>query len=880
MRREATDTFVAVGWDEVLDRLAAELARVYGGPGPEAVFGGSYGWSSAGRFHHAQSQVHRFLNCLGGYVRSLNTYSVGTSEVVLPRIFGGRADLLRSLTAWPLIAAHTELLVCFGGIPAKNLAVAPGGVTEHRSVAHLTELVRRGGEVVLAGPDRADRAAWARRPVAPRASGHRCRADGGAVPGAGRRRPARRRVPRHALRGRRRGVGLPRRRADGVDKTPGWAAAICGVPADAIVALAREMAAKHTMVTVSWSLQRAEHGEQPVWAGVLLAALLGRIGLPGAGFGHGYGSMADSGVPMNDVGPPTLPQLVNPVRTAIPVARVADMLLSPGGAFTYNGERHRYPYIELVYWSGGNPFHHHQDLARLRRAFRAVSTVVVHEPYWTATARHADIVLPATVTLERDDIGASRTDPYLTAMHRHAPPYAQARDDYTTFSALAERLGVADTFTEGRDAAGWLRHLYDQWRARYGRPGLRHVLEGGAGGAQPAAARACSSPTSAPTRRRTRCGTPSGRIELRSATVAGFGLADCPGHPVWLEPGEWHGAARAAGYPLVLLANNPSSRLHSQLDFGPYSAADKVAGPRAAADAPRRRRRPRAGRRRGSSASSTTAAPAWRACASTTTLLPGRGPDVDRRLVLPGGGPGRRARAVHGGQRQRAHPRRRLVGAFPGLRGRPRARRGAALGRTRPAGRERDATPVGGARTGFGVLRTPSDRGASTAMCAGRQRVRAQRRLPHQAANATGTAPSAPQANTAPYAPASAAGAATAVPIALPRKRHVANSATAVARSPGTISVAHVCRVVCRNAQDAPTPNPATVSVASDTDTAGTAHATTRHSPPMAAIPGELTRATSALTNREQATAPTPNAAATSPATAADRPSACTAGAT
>ena len=117
------------------------------------------------------------------------------------------------------------------------------------------------------------------------------------------------------------------------------------------------------------------------------------------------------------------------------------------------------------------------------------------------------------------------------------------------------------------------------------------------------------------------------------------------------------------------------------------------------------------------------------------------------------------------------------------------------------------------------------------------------------------------------------------MPIALPRNSDVANSATDVARSPGTISVAHVCRVVCRNAHEAPTPNPATASVATDTDTAGTAHATTRHSPPIAAIPGELTRSTSARTIREQATAPTPKDAATSPATAADRPIACTAGA-
>jgi biotin/methionine sulfoxide reductase len=366
--------------------------------------------------------------------------------------------------------------------------------------------------------------------------------------------------------------------ADGVEKSPRWAEGICGVPADTIVALAREMAARHTMVAVSWSLQRAEHGEQPVWAGVLLAALLGGIGSPGAGFGHGYGSMADSGVPITGVAPPTLPQLINPVRTAIPVARVADMLLSPGSAYTYNGERHRYPYIELVYWSGGNPFHHHQDLARLRRAFQAVSTVVVHEPYWTATARHADVVLPSTVTLERDDIAAARTDPYLTAMHRHAPPYAQARDDYAIFSALADRLGAGKAFTEGRDTAGWLRHLYDQWRKRYGAaPDFDEFWAAGRVALDRPPQRAFlaefrADPAAHP------LSTPSGRIELHSATVAGFGLADCPGHPAWLEPGEWHGAARAAAYPLVLLANNPSARLHSQLDFGPHSAASKVAG--------------------------------------------------------------------------------------------------------------------------------------------------------------------------------------------------------------------------------------------------------------------------------------------------------------
>jgi biotin/methionine sulfoxide reductase len=124
-----------------------------------------------------------------------------------------------------------------------------------------------------------------------------------------------------------------------------------------------------------------------------------------------------------------------------------------------------------------------------------------------------------------------------------------------------------------------LRHLYDGWRDRVdgGAPDFDTFWRAGR----------APVPTPAPgvllERFRTDpdahpLSTPSGRIELRSATVAAFGYDDCPGHPVWLEPTEWHGSARAAAYPLVLLANNPASRLHSQLDFGPHSVAGKVAG--------------------------------------------------------------------------------------------------------------------------------------------------------------------------------------------------------------------------------------------------------------------------------------------------------------
>jgi biotin/methionine sulfoxide reductase len=75
---------------------------------------------------------------------------------------------------------------------------------------------------------------------------------------------------------------------------------------------------------------------------------------------------------------PVFSQGRNPVEDFIPVARIADMLLNPGQPFDYNGNKLTYPDIKLVYWAGGNPFHHHQDLSRLRQAFSRAETIVVH----------------------------------------------------------------------------------------------------------------------------------------------------------------------------------------------------------------------------------------------------------------------------------------------------------------------------------------------------------------------------------------------------------------------------------------------------------------------------------------------------------------------
>ena len=119
-------------WDKALDLLGAELRRVRDTHGPGAVFGGSYGWASAGRFHHAQSQIHRFLNtALGGYVRSVNSYSSGASSVILPHVLGDYEDLTKRNVTWEQMAEHTEIVLAFGGMALKNSMVAGGSVSKH-----------------------------------------------------------------------------------------------------------------------------------------------------------------------------------------------------------------------------------------------------------------------------------------------------------------------------------------------------------------------------------------------------------------------------------------------------------------------------------------------------------------------------------------------------------------------------------------------------------------------------------------------------------------------------------------------------------------------------------------------------------------------------
>ena len=307
--RRGAEDFVTVPWDEALDMVAAELARVRREHGHESIFGGSYGWSSAGRFHHAKSQLHRFLNVGGGFTTQVQNYSYAAAITILPHILGSIDAVQGPVSSWDGILQNCRLMVCFGGLPRINMQIEAGGMGAHEGRDWLQKILDAGIRVVCITPskeDVPDGAEWLTiRPntdtAAMLAMIHVLLGDGT--------------VDHEFLArctvGADQVIAYVEGRADGVPKTPDWAAAITGLDADTIRALARGLGRERSFINASWSLQRADRGEQAYWAAIALACMAGHVGLPGGGFALGLASLGNMGVPRRGMASPRLPMGLN-----------------------------------------------------------------------------------------------------------------------------------------------------------------------------------------------------------------------------------------------------------------------------------------------------------------------------------------------------------------------------------------------------------------------------------------------------------------------------------------------------------------------------------------------------------------------------------------
>jgi trimethylamine-N-oxide reductase (cytochrome c) len=587
--------FVRVSWDQALDLVTKELQRVDKTYGPAATFAGSYGWMSPGALHNCQTLMRRMLNLKGSFVGSSGDYSTGAAQIIMPHALG-TLEVYEQQTVWPVVVKDTELLVIWAADPFKTNQIA-WAVADHGGYDGLKNYKATGKKVIVIDPLRTETvkffdAEW----IAPRPQ-----TDVALMLGIAHTLYTEKLHDEQFLKNYTTGFDkfLPylTGQTDGTPKDAAWAEKISSVPADVIKDLAHRFAKNRTMLAAGWSIQRQHHGEQAHWMLVTLAAMLGQIGLPGGGFGFSY-HYASGGAPSADA--PVLGTITDAAKTSqgkpwesesgaafIPCARVVDMLLNPGKEFDFNGKREKYPSVKLAYWVGGNPFVHHQQRNRQVEAWRNLETFIVHDFQWTPTARHADIVLPATSSYERNDL--SSVGDYsacaIVAMKKVVEPVFEARSDYDIFAGIAKRLGKEQQFTEGKSEMDWLRSFYEtalkqaqvkkvpmpDFDAFWNGDGIIEFPITDEAKSFVRYAKFREDPLLQP------LGTPSGLIEIYSKNIEKMGYDDCPPHPTWMEPVERLGGPTTK-YPLHVAACHPNSRLHSQLCGTKLNLEYRIAG--------------------------------------------------------------------------------------------------------------------------------------------------------------------------------------------------------------------------------------------------------------------------------------------------------------
>lgn len=581
------DRFIPVSWETALEISAKEIRRIYREFGPQAMFGRSYGWKSTGLLHSSNTLQQRLLNLCGGFVECANSYSTAAVSTIQAYITGNGDP---KVTSWPNIVEHAERIVFWGSDPLTTADVDwTSGL--HRYFPYFKALKAKGTRTWCINPIRTPTAEFLEsRWLAPVPG-----TDSALMLGVMHEIVSCGKADEEFLKNYTVGWEIFKDyllgRSDGIPKTAEWAASECGLTANAISSLAHDLADHRTMIMIGWGPQRARFGEQFVHMAWTLACALGQIGLEGGGIGSSY-HYSDAGAP-GRIG--TLPSgISNRVSCAkefqpflkggeekvrIPVASFVDCILNPGAQSDFNGRKITYPDIRMIMWAGGNPFAHQPDTGRLEKAWQKPDTVIVTDTVWSATALHADIVLSACTSLERNDITGigTYTEDGLCAMHRAIEPPGEAKSDFAIFSALSQALGIRDEFTCNMSEEGWIRSIYESCRQKNRALGLQlpdfdtFWLEGfflfpedPADHNFVAFRDFRNDPAGHPLL------TESGRFEIFCKRVASFGYKDCTGLAQYFEPEERKPAKTSAGhkgplYPFALISCKSAERLHSQL---------------------------------------------------------------------------------------------------------------------------------------------------------------------------------------------------------------------------------------------------------------------------------------------------------------------------
>ncbi len=565
--------FQRISWDEAIETVAAQFERVKATYGNSALFV-PYGTGSYNQLNGSHT-ARRLMNLYGGCLGIYNSYSWAAINAATPTVWGTlvtgnqRQDWLNS-----------RYILMWGWNPAE--------MRDGTNSDYFIKLARQNGaKVVCIDPRHSLSAAaladeWI--PIRPgtdaammTAMAHVMLTEGLLDEAFIRRYclgwDAASMPPGHESDETYTDYLLGRR--DGTPKTPEWAEAITAVPAATIARIAREYATRKPAVLYQgYGMQRRAYGEQVVRAGAVLSAITGNFGISG-GWASGLALQAPDGGGKWTV----FPTGENPVKAAIPVflwteavLRGKEMTAADGVIGVPRLETN----IKLIYAVATNCLiNQHANVNRSAEILRdesKVEFIVVQDNFLTPTARFADIILPACTQFETWGVedGWKYSDEVILQPKLVEPP-GECKSDYQICAEIAERLGIGEAYTEGRDEKAWVEYCLSVWReTRFpDLPTLDEFIEKNLG--------AWSNPVTKPAiafedfRRdpeKHPLPTPSGKVEIFSKQLYDFGKPDeVPPIPKYIQEWESPFTAETQSSQSNILKTPRSPRLCGEKEF-------------------------------------------------------------------------------------------------------------------------------------------------------------------------------------------------------------------------------------------------------------------------------------------------------------------------
>lgn len=243
-------------------------------------------------------------------------------------------------------------------------------------------------------------------------------------------------------------------------------------PVETIVRLARLFATtKPVFFAQGYGSQRQANGEQTVRAIAMLPILTGQVGLPGTNHGGREGdiSLKEAGLPAGK----------NPVKTSISFFTWVDAI-DHGDQMTAvkDGVRGRdkleHPIKFLWNQCSNVMVNQHSDhngTAKILADESKCEFILVIDNQMTSSAKFADILLPDVMQQELNDIAAdgyaTGTSNFMVALQKAVEPQWEQRSGYAICTALAERFGIKEKYTEGRTQEEWVEWCYNETRKKH-----------------------------------------------------------------------------------------------------------------------------------------------------------------------------------------------------------------------------------------------------------------------------------------------------------------------------------------------------------------------------------------------------------------------------